>query len=41
VNEEQDDASSTTRSEYRSMTESKNAPKGVTLPDARASEPSK
>ena len=33
--------SSTTRSEYRSMTESRNAPKGVTCRDARASEPSK
>ena len=33
--------SSTTRSEYRSMTESRNAPNADTWPEARASEPSK
>src|SRR5882762_4361568 len=33
--------SRTTRSEYRSMTESRNAPNADTCPDARASEPSK
>ena len=33
--------SRTTRSEYRSITESRKAPNGVTWPDARASDPSK